>query len=269
MQRPARLILWTAAGLCLLTAFSRGDEEERRPDKATEEFVARWAEKASALKTVDVRFQREDNSGACGIERYEGRLHLKEPNLADLEVKKRAEDGTASPFERLVWTEPELHQFRHDGLTEFVFVYEEKRRQVPEAAALPFLFGMTAEDLLKRYDVELTRETPETFVVLLRPREQPLAHPLLERVLLLTSFSRAYLVLDRQTYLPRRFCLVSPNGKDTKDYRALEIKVNGAIDPEVFQPRSIKGWKVIRSDDFDSDKPKRNFSAAVFGLFGH
>jgi len=241
MQRPAHLVLWTAASLCLLATSSRGDEEERRPDKATEEFVARWAEKAAALKTVDVRFRREDSSPAWGTEQFEGRLCLKAPNLTFLELTAISEDGKATPFERLVWTESDVRQYREDMRQESILVNLQKRRQVPELAALPFLFGLNAKDVLKKYDVKLKRETPESFLVELQPQERATKQ----------SVSKCFIELDRKTFLPRRYVLISPNGKDVKDYRALETRVNEAICPEIFEPETPEGWNVLRSDTVD------------------
>ena len=58
-------------------------------------------------------------------------------------------------------------------------------------------------------------------------------------------FSKAFLQLNKKTFLPDRLVLISPNGKDTQDYVFNEVLPNGAINPAFFRGVKIAGWKEI------------------------
>ena len=228
---------WVIVAFVLSAAAHAGDPDNAI-DQRSEAFVKRWAHVSARIDRVDVRFTREDRSVNWGTERFEGRLRMKKPNLASVVVEQRLENGRSETIERLIWTDREVHQFRERNRQQFVLAYPEERAHVPHLAALPFLFGMTAEDALAKYEIQLVRETDRSIIVALRPRG-----PWLKE-----CFSKAFLELDARSLLPRRLWVVAPNGRDTKDYRAVETRINDPVEPGAFAPETMPGWEVIRSE---------------------
>jgi TIGR03009 family protein len=212
------------------------------PDPARmKQILTAWEQQSAKLKSLDVGIARLDDSPAWGKERFRGRAILMSPNLAWLDFQKETQDAGKSafvPHERIVCTGKEVWQYRSD--THQIFIYtldQQNQKRALEEGPLPFLFNMKAADAEARYQMALVNETQDYFVISVVPRLQ------IDR----ESFLKAFLKLNRTTFLPDRIYLVSPDGKSTKDFTLTAVKPNAAVAPENFKGQTLpKPWTVVR-----------------------
>ena len=211
-------------------------------------LLRKWEARSAQLQTLDVTIARVDKSG-WGDETYEGRAILKAPDLVYLNFKRVELDEKKQkkviPFEQIRCTGTEVWQYRFDVMKIYIFPLDKKEQQghVLEEGPLPFLFNMRADEAEKRYLMECTREDARSYII----RVTPLL-PIDQE-----NFSKAFLQLDRSYLLPTRIFLVSPDGKNTKDYVLSNIVANKADEKEIakyFVGQLLdKPWQVIRNPD--------------------
>jgi TIGR03009 family protein len=258
MRRPTQVSVlliagtWTAAVALGQTAPPRRTPTSARTaaaDPAAEQartrrlkgILAAWEKQSAGLRSLDVRFTRVDTSPTWDEKvEYRGQALLQSPDRAFLVFEKQQE--------------PPRHGYvRHEAIlcngrvvlqyayaTKQIFAYPlspEDRQRALEEGPLPFLFNMHARDLEARFRLALRAETKDAYVIDVLPR----------LVQDRESFGVARLWLNRQSYLPDKLQLLSPNGKDTKVYTFGAIHTNPAIDPTVFQPTKPADWTVIEN----------------------
>ena len=106
-------------------------------------------------------------------------------------------------------------------------------RAYSEAPLVPFLLGLRVDALQKKYDVKITQEDEVSVRLVLHPRHQDDAW-----------FSRAQLLLDKETFHPRAVKLNDLNGRDSKVFLFDLLEINVPIVDEEFQP-DLEGWRII------------------------
>ena len=240
---PYRHVLWTAYAVAFLlmsgthTAIA---ETPPRPDSGTTlgRILDEWHRRSSASTSVDVLFNGEARSRAWGVEPYDGRVTLGPKGKAAVSLVRHRGKDNAISTERLIWTNDEYHRFLsmpESKVHVLAPIAATDRGRLPAVFALPFLWNSSVEDLERRYHVELLKEDAETCTLAFTPL--PGSGP--------SAFSKAFLQLDRRTYLPRRYFTIDPNGKDSKDYRATEARRDLRIPEEVFRIPGEQGWDLI------------------------
>lgn len=220
-----------------------------------DEVLARWEKAGADLKTVDVTFRRIDRSPAWPAPRlYEGRLILKAPNLASVELRAVTSRVNPEGFDRFVWKEDQV--FEHVGTTRQVFAFPrphpgelperadgpfnfsfQHRGRTPRIPSLPFLFRTSADELRGWYEVELLGEEPSNYVIQLAPRATNREWDLTRAVVLL---------LNKHSFRPEAFHVLSPDGKDIKTYIARAARYNEPVADSVFALRVPHGWRLHR-----------------------
>jgi TIGR03009 family protein len=213
------------------------------PDPARMKLLlTAWERQSAQFTTLDVRIARVDSSPAWGEERYLGRAILKSPNRAWLDFQKIVRNAAGKdvpvPHERIVCTGKEVWQYRSD--THQIFIYtldRQNQKRALEEGPLPFLFNMKAADAEARYDMTLVTENDAFYVISVVPRLQ------IDR----ESFLKAFIKLNKKTFLPDRIYLVSPDGKSTKDFTLTGVKPNAAVAEENFLGKPLpKPWAIVR-----------------------
>ncbi|MFO0910916.1 MAG: outer-membrane lipoprotein carrier protein LolA [Isosphaeraceae bacterium] len=188
---------------------------------------------------------RLDRSPAWGDDQYEGRAILMSPNYAWLDFQKVTQDSQKGkkliPHERIICTGVEVWQYRSDTRQIFIFPLEKQAQQrALEEGPLPFLFNMKAAEAEARYLMSLVNETPEYFVISVVPKLK----------IDLESFSKAFLKLNKKTFLPDRIFLVSPDGRSTKDFTLTSVRPNAPVATANFKGQVLgKPWTVVRNPD--------------------
>ncbi len=213
-----------------------------------DKLLGLWEQQSARLTSLVVSYKRVDKSPGWNEEiEYEGNAYLQTPSLACLHSKK----NTAPPpkpgqkpvsptfvdHERIVCTGKEVLQYDYASKEIFRFPLDKQaRKKALEEGPLPFLFNMKAEETKTRYSMSLHSQNAKAYLIAVLPRLDEDKE----------VFSRAFIQLNKQTFLPDRLMLVSPNEKDTQDYRFNQVEANKTIDPKFFQAAlTIKGWKLI------------------------
>jgi TIGR03009 family protein len=211
-----------------------------------DQILAAWEKQSAQVKTLSVDFKRVDKSAAWGEEEFTGQAVLQSPDLACLNFKKRsnpdAAPGVAPIYEddeRIVSTGSEVLQYKWDTMQIYIYPLDKQAEQKTlQQGPLPFLFNMKADEARKRYDMALTNQSDKQYLIRIAPLNEK------DR----ESFSKAFLWLNKTTFLPDQLWLVSTNGKDYQDFKFNNVATNQKIDPKFFQKVKLPGWKEVVND---------------------
>ena len=216
-----------------------------------------WEKESAKLKTLDVGIQRTDESPLWPKELYKGRAIFQSPNLAWLDFNKVQKNEAGKdvyvPYERILCTGSEFWQYKSDTKEIYIFPIERKdQKRVLEEGPLPFLFNMKASEAEARYQMDLVNETPEYFVISVIPKLQ------IDQ----DAFAKAFLQLNKKSYLPDKIFLISPDGKSSKSFVLSTIQRNVTVDNVIFKGKILpKPWEV-RRDVLGGGEPQAREKAA-------
>jgi hypothetical protein len=206
---------------------------EARLDRIIEE----WHRRSAAHASLDVRFAlRERDSrwseDVSGI----GRIVLTSGGRMLVELDRGI--GGAHDEERIIWGEDSVHQFISKTKTHIAWsIAAEDQGRLPAFLALPFCWKLNVESLKSRFRVELVAEQRPTTCLLRFTPLTPIGRE---------TLSKAYVELDRSTYLPRRYVLISPNGRSTRDFCVTEAQCDQPHPEQFWRIPDDRGWKVTR-----------------------
>jgi TIGR03009 family protein len=245
-------------GLALLGALLAGAALAQQPPAADQEQLGRvlaaWEKAMGAVETLAadcVRTEVNKTFGYTdtftGAARY---MKLKTgdrvSNLALLHMEKK---GKPEVYERFVCTGEFLYQYvPHQKQIRVHQLPPPKPGQVSDDSFLGFLFGMRAEEALKRYNITLQMPTDPNYHYLLvkplNPRDK-------------ADFQQARLVLNKQTLLPRQLWFEQPNG-DHVTWDIPKIQQGAEIDRKLFQaPDKPAGWEIIKVEKKNTEAQPR------------
>ena len=222
------------------------------PDPRMKKLLAEWEKQSAKLKTLDVKIRRLDTSPAWGDEEFKGRALLESPNHAWLDFKKVDVDANGNQklvaFERIICTGTEVWQYKPESKQIFIFPLDKQiQKRALEVGPLPFLFNMKAAEAEARYEMALANEVKTAWVISVVPRLRVDQE----------AFSKAFVNLRRDTYMPDRIFLISPDGKSTKDFKLSEVKTNVPIAQANFVGKDPgPPWQVIRDPAGGVPEPK-------------
>lgn len=220
-----------------------------------------WEQRSAQLKSLDVEITRVDESEAWGIDQYEGRAMLKSPNLARLDFSKVDKTDPKKPKlvhdERIICTGKEVWQYKSPQKQISIFTLDkENQKRALEEGPLPFLFNMKAAAAEARYKMSLISEAKDHWVIEIVPLLQVDQE----------AFSLAFLRLTRENYLPDRIKLISPNGKDTKEFFLRSVKPNANINDQNFVGTAMpKPWTMVRNPGIEAPAAPGGNPAANVG----
>jgi TIGR03009 family protein len=272
MRRIAGLCLTLFATIGATVVFGQAPQAKRPmaaqvPDpakaaadrQAMESLLGLWEKQSAKLNTLYVGFTRIDKSPAWDqLEEFRGQAYLQSPNLACLHfwkvepvketvAKEAAAKPALSDHERIVCTGTEVLQYDYKTKQIFRFPLDKQaRKRALQEGPLPFLFNMKAAEAKERYGMTLVKETEKSYLISVVPHQE------VDREV----FSKAFIQLNKTTFLPDRLYLVSPNGKDSQDYVFSGVKANTEIKSQFFQALTIKGWKIIDNPG-EGEGPRR------------
>ena len=210
-----------------------------------DQILTAWEKRSSQVKSLSVEFKRIDESAAWGKEEFTGQAILQSPDLAVLHFKKRTNPEAAKDApkyeddERIVSNGTEVLQYKWEDKKLYVYPLDAQVQQKSlQQGPLPFLFNMKAAETRKRYDMALTQQSDKQYMIRIAPLLD------IDR----ESFSKAFLLLNKTTFLPDRLRLVATNEKDYQDFTFSQVVANQPIDPKVFRKVMMPGWSEIVND---------------------
>ena len=201
-------------------------QEQARVDA----LLRRWAAHSGDVKTLRGRFGRITyNATFKTTTKDTGSFVYKAPDKGKFWVDRKGDP------EKWICNGKVVLQFNDE-------TKQVKRIQLPpelqgvhiRKGPMPFLFGMSADELRRRYWLRITKEPPGQVWLEAYPLHRDDA----------ANFRMAQLILDTETFLPQAIKLHDPNGKSSRVYNVFDLKRNGFIRPGVFNP-PLFGWKII------------------------
>ena len=243
----------------------RADDAKKRQEM--DALLSDWEMQSKKVTSLMVVFERIDKSVKWGDQVYEGKAILKSPDLACLEFKKAIPDANGkpkyadvkgvkvlevekNPFQRIVCTGKDVLQFEWDEQAIYIYPLDKEARQKAlQQGPLPFLFNMKAAEAKARYGMTLLNQDhyPDDYLIAIVPREE------IDK----ESFQRAFVYLNKKSFLPSQVVLYPIGDKDMQHFRFTNIQPNQPIDDAYFRPSTnIPKWRVIRNDPQVSGAPK-------------
>lgn len=198
-----------------------------------------WEQRMAGVESILCKCERTDKDKASGFTKvFKGEARYLKPNYAALRM---IQEGNEKNYELYLSTGQFLYEYRPAQKT--LRIHE---LPPPQAGAnfqnnfLSFVFGMSALDAKRRYDLNLskdvTADNPHYVYIDVRPRFEADKK----------EFTRAQLVLFSQTMLPRRLWFEHPNG-DQVTWDIPQIDTSTKLRPVDFTPPDPpEGWQRVR-----------------------
>jgi TIGR03009 family protein len=180
--------------------------------------------------TKDAVFQKEhvESGKAWGIKPYIGRL-----DIFDEQARSQV----------FVYTGQALYQYEFKSKQQIVHLLPEhdaENQAVP--GPLSFVYGMTAAEAKRRFDMtlvkEFTRKNAQYAEIHVTPRTE----------FDLKEFKLTKLVIDTTTYLPKEILVVEPNGNQQHwDFTSIETNLTPSLRADQFGPLKNlpKDWRTV------------------------
>jgi TIGR03009 family protein len=218
-----------------------------------DKILKKWEVGSAALKTLEFSIYRIDREQQGAEQHFEGHVAFKAPRLAyrDLRRVKLVPDGSqkmapqldtrkrpvSTPLDTTVWSGAEVWRYTYD--TKHVSIYrldKDLGQQRPEDVPLPLVFNVRADDIRRRYNVELHDANPIQYLIKLTPRNAE------ER-----DVNGAWIILDARSFLPSRIVLLRADSNRTEDYNLSQFRVNQPVNESFFKTvLPGKPWKIDR-----------------------
>jgi outer membrane lipoprotein-sorting protein len=244
------------AGFAVLLLLSSGAFADDAPAPAEADgrlasVLSEWQRRSAATKSLDVHFSMTDFKTSFEERILGGRVVLLREGRAFVEMTTYTRVGVAVATDRIVWNKDGVHMLRLKEKEHTVWPREAKYKdRLPAVLALPFLWGVNTESLKAHYRVTLVKENAESFYLTFVPLVQKDS----------PSFSQAILQLDRATYLPQRYVVMSANSKSVKDFRATKTQRDEPIPEDALRIPEDDDWRVAR-------RGESKVEAWLLGLF--
>jgi TIGR03009 family protein len=210
--------------------------ERERLAKELDKVLVEWERKSSEIRTLHGKHKRMVYNMVFEVEKVsegtffletpdKGRIDLVGSKLGKSAVSGRKNKATGKPFtieedrsEKWICNGESVIAVNDEEMTyEKVTIPVEERGANIVNSPLPFLFGMKAADMKQRYKMTLMeRESPKEVLII--------ARPLTSRDL--QNYTEAWIILEKERYLPKFVKLFDPSGNLESVYQFLDVKVN-------------------------------------------
>ena len=235
-------------------------ELEAKARQEMDHVLEEWEQKSKKIVSLDVSFDRIDKSPGWGDQYFRGRAMLQSPDLACLEFQKYklgpngkplfgadklgnpVPQTESQPTERIICTGTDVLQYSYEERKIYIFPLDKQSRQKAlQQGPLPFLFNMKAAEAKSRYSMNLIKQDDKDYLIGILPRETVDKQ----------SFSKAFLWLNKETFLPNQLWLYTVGDKERQEFQFVggsnTIVPNAAMDKKWFAFAKIEGWKEIRN----------------------
>jgi TIGR03009 family protein len=208
---------------------------------ALDDHLNSWESKMRAVQSLKADINRTDKNKNFGsTSKYSGyALYAKSgtgPTALNMAALQLTQEKKTEFAEKIVCTGTYLYQYRPSQKEINVYpIAKSKPGQVGEDSFLGFLFGMKAEDAKKQYNLTLYKVDANYVYIDVSPKTAAGK----------ADFTRARMVLDKTTYMPRQLWFEEANGNEiTWDIPRLQVGAD--IDRRAFDtPRTPPGWRLV------------------------
>ena len=196
-------------------------------------------------------FHRVDKSELFGTKKeYQGRAVLQSPDFVYLEFYELVDGQPKKAADQIIVCDGKsVYQF--EGLPRRIWIYpldNDPRKKAMSQGPLPFLFDMTVAKAKQRYMMQYLGEDATSHAIQIIPK-LPMDRE---------EFVQAWVLLDRETFLPTKIKLWSPDGKENKTFtfKPTATSKNPKINPAWFDgplwvtkhtSQKNAGWKVFEN----------------------
>jgi TIGR03009 family protein len=197
------------------------------------QLLQQWEVQMKSIRAIDANIVRTQTDAVTNDRRvYEGTAKLLRPDRADLYLKSKENPQV---YERFLLTGTYLYEFLPKQ--SLVRVHQLPQKAAGQLATddnfLGLMFGMSVQEVQRRYDLKLVKTDANYHYILIKPRLPA------DR----QEFVEARLVLWQQTFLPRQIEFVDPTGNPTR-WEILAVNTNPRLGPADFQrPQLPRGWQ--------------------------
>ena len=243
----------TVFALAVLLATAAGARSQQTPIKVIspadatnkiltlDDHLNSWESKMREVQSLEATIKREDKNKVYGAtSKYSGKAQYAKSgtgatalNMAALELTQEKKTEFS---EKIVCTGTYLYQYVPSQKEIRAYpIAKSKPGQVGEDSFLGFLFGMKAVDAKKNYDLKLYKV--DAYYVYIDVAPKTAAGK--------ADFTRARMVLDKTTYMPRQLWFEEANGNEIK-WDIPSILQGLSLDRRIFDtPRTPAGWKLV------------------------
>jgi TIGR03009 family protein len=204
-------------------------------------LLQQWEQQMKAIKTIQatvVRTQTDKIDNTTTV--FAGTAKLLRPDRAELYLIKQTTPPQPNPpqqYERFLLTGNFLYEFLPKQKIVRIHQLPQKAPGQPaiDDNFLGLLFGMSAQEAQRRYDLQLVKTDANYHYILVKPR---MAADKAE-------FIEARLVLWQQSFLPRQIEFVEPSGNPIK-WDIQRIDPNAQLRATDFAPPRLEpGWQRV------------------------
>lgn len=205
------------------------------PNQQLDQLLQHWEQAMGSVQTIAAQCTRTSVDKVFQQnEVYEGTARYMKPNLAMLDLRQK---DNPQVFEKFICTGTYLYEFSPQRKE--LRIHElppPKSGQVADDNFLSFLFGMKAEEAHRRYDLRLVQVDQWYVYIEIYPR-----FPADK-----ADFTRARLVLNKQSFLPRQLWFEQPNKNEVR-WDIPKIDSGVALNRNDFtSPQVPAGWTTTR-----------------------
>jgi TIGR03009 family protein len=244
-----------ALAAVVLAAGAAGAQQQAAPpaappaapgaDAALDRYLLRWEQEMQRIQSLAAVLQLKEHDKTFDTKQeYAGFAQYMKAgagptaqNLGMLELRPLGKGGAVKNevSHKFICTGAHIYQFL--PAQKEIKAYEIPRPpagQVADDNFLSFLFGMKAAQARARYDLKLSKEDQWYIYVDIVPRTPR------DRA----EFRRAQIVLNRDSFLPRRLWFEQPNGSEVL-WDIPQIQAGARVNRADFDPpKAPPGWKL-------------------------
>ena len=202
---------------------------------ALDAYLLRWEEAMKKVDTLALKCTRTETDPIYKTKHtYEGTIHFMRPNFFFWNMQDKTRPAA---FERFICTGVKLYQFlpRERLIKVYPAPQVKPGGGLADDSSIAFLFGMKAAEARARYDLSLHKTDKDYVYVDVIPK----------KAVDKADFTKARIVLNKDTYLPRMLWFEHPNQGEVL-WDIPTIQANSPIPRTAFgTPATPKGWKMV------------------------
>jgi TIGR03009 family protein len=228
-----KTLLAAAAMWCLVPSAPAQPPEPAKNE--LDAFLQRWEDAMRKIDTLAVACTRTEVDAVYKTKKaFTGTIHFVKPSYFFWHMAVKDKPGE---YERYICTGTYIYQYVPSEKTIKYYAAPKTTTEgkLADDSSLAFLFGMKAGEAKGRYDLKLHKVDQNFIYVDVVPKNA------VDKA----DFTKARLVLNKDSYLPRQIWFEHPNAGEVL-WDLSTIQPGAKIDMKVFAaPETPKDWKLV------------------------